>query len=56
MKYKWKINLANSQHAIASQPISGTSLISSLYGDALHHRGGEVWLGSLTAVRTDGLY
>lgn len=38
------------QHAIASQPISGTSLISSLYGDALHHRGGEVWLGSLTKL------
>ncbi len=36
------------QHAIQSQPISGTSLIISLYGDALHHRGGEVWLGSLT--------
>lgn len=38
------------QHAIESQPISGTSLISSLYGDALHHRGGEVWLGSLTKL------
>ncbi len=37
------------QHAIA-KPISGTSLISSLYGDALHHRGGEVWLGSLTKL------
>ncbi|EMI5490643.1 phenylacetic acid degradation operon negative regulatory protein PaaX [Providencia stuartii] len=36
------------QHALTSQPISGTSLIISLYGDALHHRGGEVWLGSLT--------
>lgn len=38
------------QQAITSQPISGTSLISSLYGDALHHRGGEVWLGSLTTL------
>lgn len=38
------------QHAIGNQSISGTSLISSLYGDALHHRGGEVWLGSLTKL------
>jgi len=36
------------QHALDSQPISGTSLIISLYGDALQYRGGEVWLGSLT--------
>jgi phenylacetic acid degradation operon negative regulatory protein len=34
------------RHAIEAQPISGTSLIISLYGDALSHRGGEVWLGS----------
>ncbi|ELX8380504.1 phenylacetic acid degradation operon negative regulatory protein PaaX [Providencia vermicola] len=38
------------QHALTSQPISGTSLIISLYGDALHHRGGEIWLGSLTQL------
>ncbi|MBW7981962.1 phenylacetic acid degradation operon negative regulatory protein PaaX [Enterobacillus tribolii] len=37
-------------HALQAQPISGTSLIISLYGDALSHRGGEVWLGSLTAL------
>ncbi|CAI0916620.1 phenylacetic acid degradation operon negative regulatory protein PaaX [Serratia grimesii] len=37
-------------HAIDAQPISGTSLIISLYGDALSHRGGEVWLGSLSAL------
>lgn len=36
--------------ALAAQPISGTSLIISLYGDALSHRGGEIWLGSLTAL------
>lgn len=28
------------QHAVSSVPVSGTSLISSLYGDALSHRGG----------------
>jgi len=38
------------QHAVSSVPVSGTSLISSLYGDALSHRGGEVWLGSLAAL------
>lgn len=38
------------RHAISAQPISGTSLIISLYGDALSHRGGEVWLGSLSAL------
>jgi hypothetical protein len=38
------------RHAIEAQPISGTSLIISLYGDALSHRGGEVWLGSLSAL------
>ncbi|CAI0733856.1 Phenylacetic acid degradation operon negative regulatory protein paaX [Serratia rubidaea] len=37
-------------HALEAQPISGTSLIISLYGDALSHRGGEVWLGSLSAL------
>jgi phenylacetic acid degradation operon negative regulatory protein len=31
-------------------PISGTSLIASLYGDALLQRGGEVWLGSVAAL------
>ena len=41
------------QQAIAAVPISGTSLISSLYGDALSHRGGEIWLGSLTALLED---
>lgn len=38
------------QHAVSSVPVSGTSLISSLYGDALSHRGGEIWLGSLAAL------
>lgn len=38
------------RHAVDAQPISGTSLIISLYGDALSHRGGEVWLGSLSAL------
>lgn len=38
------------QQAVAAVPVSGTSLISSLYGDALSHRGGEIWLGSLTAL------
>ncbi|WP_279156383.1 phenylacetic acid degradation operon negative regulatory protein PaaX [Obesumbacterium proteus] len=38
------------RHALDAQPISGTSLIISLYGDALSHRGGEVWLGSLSAL------
>ncbi|MFW0765761.1 phenylacetic acid degradation operon negative regulatory protein PaaX [Trabulsiella odontotermitis] len=38
------------QQAVSSVPISGTSLISSLYGDALSHRGGEIWLGSLAAL------
>lgn len=27
------------RHALDAQPISGTSLIISLYGDALSHRG-----------------
>lgn len=38
------------QQTASSVPISGTSLIASLYGDALTHRGGEIWLGSLTAL------
>ncbi|MDC9589079.1 phenylacetic acid degradation operon negative regulatory protein PaaX [Xenorhabdus sp. XENO-10] len=38
------------RHALNAQPISGTSLIISLYGDALSHRGGEVWLGSLSLL------
>jgi phenylacetic acid degradation operon negative regulatory protein len=38
------------QQAVSSVPVSGTSLISSLYGDALSHRGGEIWLGSLAAL------
>ncbi len=38
------------QHAVEAVPISGTSLIASLYGDALSHRGGEIWLGSLVAL------
>ncbi|MFZ8643885.1 phenylacetic acid degradation operon negative regulatory protein PaaX, partial [Klebsiella quasipneumoniae subsp. similipneumoniae] len=33
------------QQAVTATPISGTSLIASLYGDALLQRGGEVWLG-----------
>lgn len=41
------------QQAVAALPVSGTSLISSLYGDALSHRGGEIWLGSLTALLED---
>lgn len=38
------------QQTVSDVPVSGTSLISSLYGDALSHRGGEIWLGSLTAL------
>lgn len=38
------------RHSLAVQPLSGTSLIISLYGDALSQRGGEVWLGSLSAL------
>ncbi len=38
------------QQAVNAGPISGTSLIISLYGDALLHRGGEVWLGSLATL------
>ena len=38
------------QQAVSAAPVSGTSLISSLYGDSLSHRGGEIWLGSLTAL------
>ncbi|AYA41691.1 phenylacetic acid degradation operon negative regulatory protein PaaX [Xenorhabdus nematophila] len=38
------------RHALDAQPISGTSLIISLYGDAFSHRGGEVWLGSLSLL------
>ncbi len=38
------------QHAVNAVPVSGTSLISSLYGDSLSHRGGEIWLGSLAAL------
>lgn len=37
-------------HALSAQPISGTSLIISLYGDALSHRGGELWLGSISSL------
>ncbi|VTR60795.1 Phenylacetic acid degradation operon negative regulatory protein paaX [Serratia fonticola] len=47
----WNIKLDDFiRHALSAQPISGTSLIISLYGDALSHRGGEVWLGSLSAL------
>ena len=38
------------QNTVSAMPFSGTSLIASLYGDALLHRGGEVWLGSLAAL------
>lgn len=38
------------RQAVNAVPVSGTSLIVSLYGDALLHRGGEVWLGSLAAM------
>lgn len=38
------------QQAVTATPISGTSLIASLYGDALLQRGGEVWLGSVAAL------
>ncbi|HCN7179476.1 TPA: phenylacetic acid degradation operon negative regulatory protein PaaX, partial [Escherichia coli] len=38
------------QHAVNAVPVSGTSLISSLYGDSLSHRGGEIWIGSLAAL------
>ena len=38
------------RQAVGAVPVSGTSLIASLYGDALAHRGGEIWLGSLTAL------
>lgn len=38
--------------AVAAAPLSGTSLIASLYGDALAHRGGEIWLGSLVTLLT----
>lgn len=38
------------QQAVSAGHISGTSLISSLYGDSLSHRGGEIWLGSLAAL------
>lgn len=38
------------QQAVSTGHISGTSLISSLYGDSLSHRGGEIWLGSLAAL------
>lgn len=38
------------QQAVTAMPISGTSLIASLYGDALLQRGGEVWLGSVAAL------
>jgi phenylacetic acid degradation operon negative regulatory protein len=37
------------QQAVDAMPISGTSLIASLYGDLLQ-RGGEVWLGSVAAL------
>lgn len=38
------------QQAVTAMPISGTSLIASLYGDCLSQRGGEVWLGSVAAL------
>lgn len=38
------------QQAVTAMPISGTSLIASLYGDSLLQRGGEVWLGSVAAL------
>ena len=38
------------QQAVTAMPISGTSLIASLYGDALLQRGWEVWLGSVAAL------
>lgn len=38
------------EQAVSAVPISGTSLIVSLYGDALAHRGGEIWLGSLASM------
>lgn len=38
------------QQAVEAMPISGTSLIASLYGDSLLQRGGEVWLGSVAAL------
>ncbi|VFS87896.1 Phenylacetic acid degradation operon negative regulatory protein paaX [Kluyvera cryocrescens] len=38
------------QQAVTTMPISGTSLIASLYGDCLSQRGGEVWLGSVAAL------
>lgn len=38
------------QQAVAALPVSGTSLISSFYGDALAHRGGEISIASLTAL------
>ncbi|MGS3123170.1 phenylacetic acid degradation operon negative regulatory protein PaaX, partial [Escherichia coli] len=44
----------STQHAVNAIPVSGTSLISSLYGDSLSHRGGDLWLGSLAAL-LDGL-
>ncbi len=37
------------QQAVEAMPISGTSLIASLYGDSLLQRGG-VWLGSVAAL------
>ena len=38
------------QQAVTTMPISGTSLIASIYGDCLSQRGGEVWLGSVAAL------
>lgn len=38
------------QQAVTAMPVSGTSLIASLYGDCLSQRGGEVWLGSVAAL------
>ncbi len=40
------------QQAVTAMPISGTSLIASLYGDALLQRGGK-WLGSVAALLED---
>ena len=43
------------QQAVTAMPVSGTSLIASLYGDCLSQRGGEVWLGSVAAL-LEGLW
>ena len=38
------------RHAQDAQQISGTSLIISMYCDAISKSAGEVWLGSLSAL------